>query len=49
MVLMIDGKGTFRHFPEAGPLCDQPARDMSIYDLARGRWVERINKRIAGK
>lgn len=46
MVLMIDGKGTFRHFPEQGSLGDQPARDMAIYDVARGRWVERMNKLI---
>jgi hypothetical protein len=50
MVLMIDGKGTFRHYPEAGSLREQPARDMAIYDIARGRWVERMNERLkAGK
>jgi hypothetical protein len=46
MVLMIAGDGTFRHFPEKGSLREQPARDMEIYDAARGRWVERMNEKI---
>jgi hypothetical protein len=46
MVLMIDGDGALRHFPEAGPLREQPARDIEIYNIARNRWVERMNEKI---
>lgn len=40
---MIDGLGTLRHLPEPGAMRDQPARDMAIYRIIRGRWVERMN------
>lgn len=45
MTIMIDGNGTFRHFPEAGALRDQPARDMYIYNIARCRWIEKMNRK----
>jgi len=44
MLEMIDGKGTLRHLPEPGAYREQPARDLLIYNVARGRWVERINQ-----
>jgi hypothetical protein len=46
MVMMLDGEGTFRHYPIAGGLMDQPARDMLIYNIAREKWVSLMNKRI---
>lgn len=46
MMDMIDGKGTLRHLYWPGSLSEQPARDMAIYNTARGRWVERMNEEM---
>jgi hypothetical protein len=45
---MIDGKGTIRHLPDPGSYRQQVARDMLIYSIARGRWVELMNKKAEG-
>jgi len=49
MAEMIDGKGTIRHLPDPGSYRQQVARDMLIYSIARGRWVELMNKKAEGK
>jgi len=50
MAQMIDGDGAWAHYPCAGGLFDQPARDMAIYGIAKNRWVERRNQDMkAGK
>ncbi|MFA6667417.1 MAG: hypothetical protein WCS51_03560 [Bacilli bacterium] len=43
---MIDSKGTYTHYPVAGGLYDQPALDMTIYDIIRYKWIELQNKRM---
>jgi len=49
MADMIDGKGTMRHYPCDGGYKAQPARDMLIYNIARVRWVERMNEKMRDK
>lgn len=45
LVDMLDGLGTMRHLPEAGPMGDQPARDMEVFRVIRAKWVDRMNAR----
>jgi hypothetical protein len=45
---MLDGYGCMRHLPDPGSMRDQVAVDMDIYEVIRGRWVERMNKKLGG-
>lgn len=45
-VNLMDGDGAWAAWPEAGAYRDQPARDMAILSIARGRWVERRNQKM---
>lgn len=50
MTQMIDGDGAWAHFYHPGALSEQPAIDMQIFSVAKGRWVERRNEKMkAGK
>ena len=40
---MMDGDGTFRHFPCAGARRQQPAYDMEVLRVVRGKWCELRN------
>jgi hypothetical protein len=44
LVGFLDGKGTQRHWKYRGAYADQPALDMAIYRIIRGRWVELRNE-----
>lgn len=43
---MLDAEGAYAHYFFAGALGDQPAIDMDLYDVIRGRWVELMNEQI---
>lgn len=35
---LLDGDGTYARFKYAGSLADQPAFDLSVYDLIKAKW-----------
>lgn len=43
---MMDGKGTQRTWKYPGAYGDQPAIDVLIYRVIRGRWVELVNAEL---
>jgi len=43
---MMDGKGTQRHWKYPGGYAEQPAVDIIIYRVIRGRWVELVNEQM---
>lgn len=45
-VRLLDGDGTYAHFPRGGSLMDQPYKDMSVFDVIRHRWNELRNAEL---
>lgn len=41
---LLDGDGTFRHWPYPGARSDQPEFDLDVYRLIRNRWNELRNE-----
>ena len=46
MTRLVDGDGAYVHYPEPGALSEQPAFDMEVFDLIKGRWNELRNEDI---
>lgn len=46
---LMDGDGTFSHYPYPGSLYDQPAIDMKIFDIIRMKINEIKNKEMENK
>lgn len=45
----MDSNGTYARMKYPGGLSDQPALDMDIYDVIRGKWNELKNKELDKK
>jgi len=43
---LLDGDGAYMHYMYGTALADEPALDMSIYDIIRMRWIELRNEDI---
>lgn len=43
---MMDADGAYVHFIHPGGLGGQPAYDMHVYDVIRGKWVTLRNEEI---
>jgi hypothetical protein len=41
---LLDSEGAFAHFPRPGSRREQPAYDMEILRIVRGKWVELKNE-----
>ena len=45
----MDADGAYARFKYPGDLADQPARDMDVYDVIRGKWNELKNREMEEK
>lgn len=45
--MFLDGDGAFRHWKYPGAYADQPAHDVQIYQIIRGRWCELRNREMS--
>jgi hypothetical protein len=45
----MDSHGTYARYKYPGGLALQPAKDMDIYDVIRGKWNELKNRELEDK
>lgn len=46
VTLFLDSEGTFRHWRYGSDFSAQPACDVDVYRVIRGKWVELMNKKL---